>query len=444
MRRRLDLAAALVARPTVLFLDEPTTGLDPQSRNDLWEVIESLVGRGTTVLLTTQYLEEADRLANDLVVIDHGHVIAEGTPTELKANLGATVLEVGLDTIDDAHSTAELLRVPGLPHPDRQRHRGRGHRGRRARLGDGRPPFARPGGSHPHGLHPPGAQPGRRVPGTDRPEGRRRERGHRRPRKEKARPSPTEGRRGSHARRHRRDRMTTAIAAPSVSGAPSARSVAARFRWAVVDTLTITQRNLLALLRIPEQLFFSTVQPIMFVLLFTYVFGGAIKVPGASYVNYLMPGVFVQTVAFGAVSTSIGLAEDLQKGLIERFRALPMSRSAVLTGRTSADMVRNVFTVIIITAVGLAVGFRPTTGVLPYAAGGPAHPAVRVRLVVGFRRHRAVGTQQRDGPGDVVPHPLPPDLRVVGLRAGLLHAQLAAGVRHLPAGERDGQPRAEH
>ena len=96
MRRRLDLAAALVARPSVLFLDEPTTGLDPQSRAGLWAVIEELVGGGTTVLLTTQYLEEADRLASHLAVVDHGRVISEGSPAELKAALGATVLEVGL------------------------------------------------------------------------------------------------------------------------------------------------------------------------------------------------------------------------------------------------------------------------------------------------------------------------------------------------------------
>ena len=88
MRRRLDLAAALVARPPVLFLDEPTTGLDPQSRQDLWGVIEDLVSEGTTVLLTTQYLEEADRLARDIVVVDHGRVIAEGTPAQLKARSG--------------------------------------------------------------------------------------------------------------------------------------------------------------------------------------------------------------------------------------------------------------------------------------------------------------------------------------------------------------------
>ncbi len=161
--------------------------------------------------------------------------------------------------------------------------------------------------------------------------------------------------------------MTT-VAVPSAVTAPSGPSGVGRARWVVADTLTVTKRNLLAYLRIPESLFFSTVQPIMFVLLFTYVFGGAIHVPGQSYVNYLMPGIFVQTVAFGSVSTSIGLAEDLQKGIIERFRALPMARSAVLTGRTSADTVRNVVTVIIITAVGLAVGFRPSTGPLPYFA----------------------------------------------------------------------------
>jgi ABC-2 type transport system ATP-binding protein len=96
MRRRLDLAAALVHKPTVLFLDEPTTGLDPRSRNDLWTVIEDLVSDGTTVLLTTQYLEEADRLAQEIAVIDNGEVIARGTPAKLKSSFGSTVVEVSM------------------------------------------------------------------------------------------------------------------------------------------------------------------------------------------------------------------------------------------------------------------------------------------------------------------------------------------------------------
>src|SRR5262249_33624586 len=102
MRRRLDLAAALVARAPVLFLDEPTTGLDPRSRIDLWAIIEELVEAGSTVLLTTQYLEEADRLADQICVIDRGRVIAEGTSTELKGRLGATIIEVRLADVGTA------------------------------------------------------------------------------------------------------------------------------------------------------------------------------------------------------------------------------------------------------------------------------------------------------------------------------------------------------
>jgi ABC-type multidrug transport system ATPase subunit len=117
MRRRLDLAAALVARPTVLFLDEPTTGLDLRSRNDLWEMIEGLVDGGTTVLLTTQYLEEADRLAQRIAVVDHGRVIAEGTPAQLKADLGATFLDIGLPDPTTAATAAGVLAQVGTKPP---------------------------------------------------------------------------------------------------------------------------------------------------------------------------------------------------------------------------------------------------------------------------------------------------------------------------------------
>ena len=109
MRRRLDLAAALVHKPPVLFLDEPTTGLDPLSRSDLWDMIRELVAEGTTVLLTTQYLDEADRLAHRIAVIDKGRVIAEGTPAELKGRLGDTVVEIGFGDPAIAHRAKALL-----------------------------------------------------------------------------------------------------------------------------------------------------------------------------------------------------------------------------------------------------------------------------------------------------------------------------------------------
>jgi ABC transporter DrrB family efflux protein len=148
--------------------------------------------------------------------------------------------------------------------------------------------------------------------------------------------------------------------------------------WTFADALVLAKRHLIQIPRIPEELIFATIQPIMFVLLFRYVFGGAIAVSGTSYVNYLMAGIFAQTVIFGATSTGIGLATDLQRGLVDRFRSLPMAKSAVLTGRTISDLVRNTFVVFVMWMVGLLVGFRPDGNVLSWVA------AVGLLLLTSF------------------------------------------------------------
>lgn len=131
---------------------------------------------------------------------------------------------------------------------------------------------------------------------------------------------------------------------------------------AVADTLDVAGRNLRNVWRTPQTLVFATVQPVIFVLLFRYAFGGAIRVPGVAYVDYLMPGIFAQAVAFGALGTAVGLSADLQSGILTRFRTLPMSRAAVLAGRTLADLARNLVVIAVMTGVGFAVGFRIHTG----------------------------------------------------------------------------------
>ena len=135
------------------------------------------------------------------------------------------------------------------------------------------------------------------------------------------------------------------------------------------DGWVVTKRNLIKIKRIPDLLIFSTIQPIMFVLLFAYVFGGAIKVPGVNYKEYLMAGIFTQTVAFGSALTAIGLADDLTKGIVDRFRSLPMSRAAVLVGRTTSDLLNNLLVVIVMGLCGVLVGWRIHTGPLNGLAG---------------------------------------------------------------------------
>ena len=140
-------------------------------------------------------------------------------------------------------------------------------------------------------------------------------------------------------------------------------------RRLVGDTLVLAERNLVRLPRAPELLLAFTVQPIMFVLLFRYVFGGAIQTPGYSYVDFLIPGIIVQNIAFGGFVTALGLNEDLHKGLIDRFRSLPMARSAVLAGRTLSDVVTNALSATILIVTGLLIGFTFHTD-LPRAIAG--------------------------------------------------------------------------
>jgi ABC transporter DrrB family efflux protein len=168
------------------------------------------------------------------------------------------------------------------------------------------------------------------------------------------------------------------VLAPSAPVRQSTLERRSQVAWAVLDGLAVAKRNLIALVRVPTTLVFSTIQPVIFVLMFRYVFGGAIHVPGTSYIDFLMAGIFVQTVTFGSLNTAIGLSEDLQKGLIERFRSLSMARSAVLSGRSGADVVRNTMVVVLMVLVGFAVGFRVHTNLWAFLG------AVGLLVAFGF------------------------------------------------------------
>ena len=350
MRRRLDLASSLLTRPSVLFLDEPTTGLDPRSRNEIWAIVRDLRREGTTILLTTQYLEEADQLTDEIAVIDHGRVIAEGTGNELKDRVGGQILEVELlDVGQRDEAEAALTRVGcGVPEED----------GRPNRL-------TLPAPRESLVLVEEAAAELRRAGiGVS-------DLGLRRPTLDDVFLQLTGQPPGENGK-------PTAVAVPDPAIAerprpprhrhpPTLRSVETN----ITDTSVVTARNLRHFWRQPDLLIFSTIQPIMFVFLFVYVFGGAIGLalpPGVSYVDYVLPGIFVQSVTFRASQTAVGLSEDLRKGVIDRFRSMPMARWAVLLGRTSADLVRNVLIIGLMIVVGYAIGFSFQGGFLAAVA----------------------------------------------------------------------------
>jgi ABC transporter DrrB family efflux protein len=164
--------------------------------------------------------------------------------------------------------------------------------------------------------------------------------------------------------------VTVATGTPNATLAPDARG---GLLQSVHDSLVVAKRNLRRMLRIPEVVIFGMVQPIMFVVLFSYVFGGSVNVGGTfsatAYREFLMAGIFAQTVTFATAGAGAGIADDMHKGLIDRFRSLPMSRGAVLTGRTLADLVQTALTLVILAVVGLLVGWRVHNGIPKMLAG---------------------------------------------------------------------------
>jgi ABC transporter DrrB family efflux protein len=359
MRRRLDLASSLLTRPRVLFLDEPTTGLDPRSRNEIWSIVRELVRQGTTLLLTTQYLEEADQIADEIAVIDHGRVIAQGTGSELKDRVGGQILEVELVSAGERDKARAALTGIGCDEPEPGE-----------RLAQLTLPAPRDGlemieeaasalrkadiAVSDLGLRRPtlddvflqltGAPP--RENGATAADATG-----------DGRPNPT-----SEAVRTPRTRETLR---PDAGRRLRRRLSPQVLRGDITDARVVSVRNLRHFVRQPDLLIFSTIQPIMFVLLFTYVFGGAIShslPPGVSYIDYLLPGILVQSVTFRASQTAVGLSDDLKLGVIDRFRSMPMARSAVLVGRTAADFVRNVLIIVLMIIVGYIIGFRFQAG----------------------------------------------------------------------------------
>jgi ABC transporter DrrB family efflux protein len=359
MRRRLDLASSLLTEPRVLFLDEPTTGLDPRSRNEIWEIVRDLRRDGTTILLTTQYLEEADQLADEIAVIDHGRVIAQGTGNELKDRVGGQILEVELnDVLQRDEAEAALLRVGcGTPEKDER----------------------------PNRLTMPAPRDGLVLVEEAAAELRRAgigvsDIGLRRPTLDDVflqltGNAPSENGKAQIVPKEVGGKSAQPLPRKRRPQAPSPRDVATSVR----DSSVVTMRNLRHFWRQPDLLVFSTIQPIMFVVLFVYVFGGAVGLAlpqGISYVDYLLPGIFVQSVTFRASNTAVGLSEDLRRGVIDRFRSMPMARAAVMVGRTTADLVRNILIIGLMIGVGYLVGFS-------FRGGIPAALAC-VALVAGF------------------------------------------------------------
>ena len=369
MRRRLDLGASLVGAPRLLLLDEPTTGLDPRSRNELWDAIRGMVAAGTDVLLTTQYLDEADQLAQRIVIVDKGRVIADGTPDELKSRAGRDVVEIRVRSVGDLAVVAEALGRLGSEAP-------------RTDAGTGRVTIPVDGGR---------AVIADAVRALDALAVEVDDIGLRRPTLDEVfltltgspiaddDPVPVHRHRPDHHRRAvRRSGRLRSTPMTIVTFDAGQITPAARPAGAFTAAAAVAGRSVRKFVRTPQLLVISTITGAMFLLIFRYVFGGAIDAGPVSYVTFMVPGYIVTSVLFTGSNASSSVAQDMEEGFTDRLKSLPVSRTAVLAGRVVAETALLALGLAATAAIGVAVGFRPQGTIVEALA------AFGLTLVFGF------------------------------------------------------------
>ena len=338
MRRKLDIAASIVRITDLLFLDEPTTGLDPRSRNALWELIRGIARQGTTILLTTQYLEEAEQLADKISVLDEGRIISEGTSDELKKSVGNNMLHVHLNGVDNQHLESVLYRMNIKPVHFEENNRKISFRvlGHKEAIGilDNLQSneveitafnLARPDLNEVF-LSLTGDLKDTEGEGL-----------------------PDENRKGS-----QKDTFSVSRLLENASPVKSTRFLSNKFMFG--------WRNLIKIKHIPEQFMDVLITPVMFTFMFTYLFGGALAGSTKAYLQFFIPGILVQTLTFNTVYAGININNDISKGIFDRFRSMPIWLPAPLSGIFVGDFFRHLISASVVISLGYLLGFRVEAG----------------------------------------------------------------------------------
>ena len=340
MRRRLDIAASIVKATDILFLDEPTTGLDPRSRNGLWNIIRQLAAQGTTILLTTQYLEEAEQLADKISVLDEGVMISEGTSDELKASVGKNILHVHVNGSDPAFLEKALqnLQITNTYTEGDSKKLVFPVTGQKEAI-------SILDGLHQHQVE---------ITAFNL-----------------SRPDLNEvflALTGSGTPDDNSGNKT------ELTGSEQKTSIAQLLEHSVPHQNTglmsnkfmFGWRNLLKIKHIPEQFMDVLITPVMFTFMFTYLFGGALAGSTKAYLQFFIPGILVQTLTFNAMYAGLNIYNDISKGIFDRFRSMPIWLPAPLTGVFIGDFFRHLIAGIVVLLLGFILGFRSDAGMMAY------------------------------------------------------------------------------